>query len=238
MCGRGSRRLGVFRRRSLTWRVSFFGLSRAVQRRTRHAAHADPQVGGMGRNRSLGASNGVEPIVTHAQARSALAPLPLRSRSAPAPQSHAPPTRTGARSRRGAGRGLSSGVPGDLRPSTPPDGAKRPSARGPSSTPIPRMTCTILLHPPPSWFRRGRRARRRSTRRAPLVAGRVAERHDPIVVIYAVSAAARSAVPARRWGSRAASLLGSPKGLYGAADGLSSSSRAARCCETSVHHGR
>ena len=150
MCGRGSRRLGVFRRRSLTWRVSFFGLSRAVQRRTRHAAHADPQVGGMGRNRSLGASNGVEPIVTHAQARSALAPLPLRSRSAPAPQSHAPPTRTGARSRRGAGRGLSSGVPGDLRPSTPPDGAKRPSARGSSSTPIPRMTCTILLHPPPS----------------------------------------------------------------------------------------
>ena len=85
MCGRGSRRLGVFRRRSLTWRVSFFGISRAVQRRTRHAAHADPQVGGMGRNRSLGASNGVEPIVTHAQARSALAPLPLRSRSAPAP---------------------------------------------------------------------------------------------------------------------------------------------------------
>ena len=85
-------------------------------------------------------------------------------------------------------------------------------------------------------LRRGRRARRRSTRRAPLVAGRVAERRDPIVVIYAVSAAARSAVPARRWGSRAASLLGSPKGLYRAADGLSSSSRAARC-ETSVYHG-
>ena len=63
-------------------------------------------------------------------------------------------------------------------------------------------------------FRRGRRARRRSTRRAPLVARRVAERRDRIVVIYAVSAAARSAVPARRWGSRAASLLGSPKGLY------------------------
>ena len=66
-------------------RFYFLGVARAAQRRPQHAAHADPQVGGMGRNRSLGASNGVEPIVTHAQARSALAPLPLRSRSAPAP---------------------------------------------------------------------------------------------------------------------------------------------------------
>ena len=104
--------------------------------------------------------------------------------------------------------------------------------------PAPAAWATLPSTATSRVFRRGRRARRRSTRRAPLVAGRVAERRDPIVVIYAVSAAARSAVPARRWGSRAASLLGSPKGLYGAADGLSSSSRAARCCETSVHHGR
>ena len=32
---------------------------------------------------------------------------------------------------------------GGLRPSTPPDGAKRPSARGPSSTPWTRMGCSI-----------------------------------------------------------------------------------------------
>ena len=92
-------------------------------------------------------------------------------------------------------------------------------------------------------LRRGHRERRHSTRRAPLVAGHVAERRDPIIVIYAVSAAARSAVPAKRCSSRAASLLGSPKGLFRAADGLSSSSRADAQSAAAgrrylVYHGR
>ena len=85
VCGRGSRRLGVNRRRSRTGQVYFWGVVRAAQRGPQHAAQADPQVGGIVQNRSLGASKGIEPIFSYAQAHSAPAPVPLRSRSAPAP---------------------------------------------------------------------------------------------------------------------------------------------------------
>ena len=114
-------------------RFYFLGVARAAQRRTQHAAHADPQVIGIVQNHSLGVSKGIEPIFTYAQARSAPAPLPLRSRSAPAPLAHAPPQRTGARSQRGGGLGLPTGVLGDLRPVIPPYGAELPFDRAPSA---------------------------------------------------------------------------------------------------------
>ena len=85
------------------------------------------------------------------------------------------------------------------------------SAHRAAGHPAPAAWATLPSTATSRVFRRGRRARRRSTRRAPLVAGRVAERRDPIVVIYAVSAAARSAVPARRRGSGAAHCSGARK---------------------------